>query len=29
MSALALVWITGGIGLVALLAWVVLTGPDE
>ena len=29
MSATALIWITGCLGLAALFAWVVLTGPSE
>ena len=29
MSTLALVWVTGGLGLAALFAWVILTGPGE
>ena len=29
MIALTLVWVTGGLGLAAVFAWVVLTGPSE
>ncbi len=29
MSALALIWLAGILGLAAMFAWVVLTGPRD